>query len=149
MNDPSAIIPVTSFLFHLWGPLRDTCFLYTNARNKYVISYIKMHVLSLISLSSSPSGKSLERVEVGNCILLLWIKNINILCSTVHPHLAQVDYSTLKHQLFFFFSLRDQPRIKVGLQMCWGSCPTCLFNWFHLVQCGMHKCCLKPLEVWI
>jgi len=54
-----------------------------------------MHAVSLIkALSSIPSGKSPERAGMQKGTLLLQINNINIFCSTEHPHLVQVDYST-------------------------------------------------------
>lgn len=126
-NGPSITTPVTSpFHFHLWGPLRDFCFLYTNARIKCVISHLKRHAASLIrSLSSSPSGMSPERAGIQKDTLLFQINNINIFSSTVHPHLIQVYYSTWQTLAFQETSLKKK--------RCWGS-----FTKFALEQYRTH-----------
>lgn len=140
MNHPSVTTPVTSsFHFHLWGPLRDFCFLYTNARIKCVISYLKRHAASIIrSLSSSPSGMSPERAGIQKDTLLFQINNINIFCSTVHPHLIQVYYSTCQTLAFQETSLKKNV---LGQLPC--------FTEFALEQYRIHAYCLKPQEVWI
>lgn len=124
-NGPSITTPVTSpFHFHLWGPLRDFCFLYTNARIKCVISHLKRRAASLIrSLSSSPSGMSPERAGIQKDTLLFQINNINIFCSTVHPHLIQVHYSTWKILAFQQTSLKKKCVGAAALlyQVCSGA----------------------------
>lgn len=137
-NGPSITTPVTSpFHFHLWGPLRDFCFLYTNARIKCVISHLKRYAASLIrSLSSSPSGTSPERAGIQKDTLLFQINNINIFSSTVHPHLIQVYYSTRQTLAFQETSLKKKG---VG-----AALPNLLWNNTEHIQNS-----LKPQEVWI
>lgn len=95
-------------LFHLRAPLRDVCFLYTNARIKFVIPHLKTPAAGLIgALSSRPSGLSPDRAGAQKDTLLLQINTITILCSTVHPHVIRVDYSALQTSAFQETSLKE------------------------------------------
>lgn len=68
-----------------------------------------MHAASLIrALSSRPSGMSPETAGMQKDTLLLQINNINIFRSAVHPHLVQVDYSTLQTLAFQESSLKQR-----------------------------------------